>query len=565
MKKSLISLLIAVSMAAAAPSSVLADSAAPGDGAAAESTASQDGVSGESTASQDIFEAKKSGVVFTLPDEFKDTTGAIGFVDYGDAGSNGQGYVQMTASYYPMNREECEILLAEEENAEADGEMDAAAKIVEKLNGKELFGVYGLDGNRGVDDLIDLLIAEFESLKVFYTEEEFEKVAAPEEDWIRSCRYNVLGTKDGFTYILRTGDPELLSNRDPFPGYGDEYYGEFISLLENADLIENNLELTGNIKLTGPFEFATEGKKIEFETTDLEGNPVKSEELFAGHPVTAVNLWATWCNPCKREIPELETLNTELKENNCQIVGIVTDAKKEKKIAQAKEILAELDAGYVNMVPFEGLADLLPQDCWPTTYFVDENGVLIGEPVDYADPDAYREKIEQLLEGEAQLPESGAEASEGGAQVVGEAEASEGEAQLLGSEAEASESEAEASESGAEASEGEPQVHEGRTRMVGGWYIVPNEAEELPEDAQAAFEKATKDLDGAEYTPVALMATQVVAGVNYCILCQITPAVPDAEPAWALVYIYADLQGNAKITNVYELYIAQHSTPKPQQ
>ena len=338
--------------------------------------------------------------------------------------------------------------------------------------------------------------------------------------------------------VLRTGDPELLSNRDPFPGYGDEYYGEFISLLENADLIENNLELTGNIKLTGPFEFATEGKKIEFETTDLEGNPVKSEELFAGHPVTAVNLWATWCNPCKREIPELETLNTELKENNCQIVGIVTDAKKEKKIAQAKEILAELDAGYVNLVPFEGLADLLPQDCWPTTYFVDENGVLIGEPVDYADPDAYREKIEQLLEGEAQLPESGAEASE---------------------------SEAEASESGAEASEGEPQVPEGRPRMVGGWYIVPHEAEELPEDAQAAFEKATKDLDGAEYTPVALMATQVVAGVNYCILCQITPAVPDAEPAWALVYIYADLQGNAKITNVYELYIAQHSTPKPQQ
>ena len=542
MKKSLISLLIAVSMTAAAPSSVLADSAAPGDGAAAESTASQDGVSGESTASRDsesaenaagrdIFEAKKSGVVFTLPDEFKDTTGAIGFVDYGDAGSNGQGYVQMTASYYPMNREECEILLAEEENAEADGEMDAAAKIVEKLNGKELFGVYGLDGNRGVDDLIDLLIAEFESLKVFYTEEEFEKVATPEEDWIRSCRYNVLGTKDGFTYILRTGYPELLSNRDPFPGYGDEYYGEFISLLENADLIENNLELTGNIKLTGPFEFATEGKKIEFETTDLEGNPVKSEELFAGHPVTAVNLWATWCNPCKREIPELETLNTELKENNCQIVGIVTDAKKEKKIAQAKEILAELDAGYVNLVPFEGLADLLPQDCWPTTYFVDENGVLIGEPVDYADPDAYREKIEQLLEGEAQLPESGAEASE----------------------------------SGAEASEGEPQVPEGRPRMVGGWYIVPHEAEELPEDAQAAFEKATKDLDGAEYTPVALMATQVVAGVNYCILCQITPAVPDAEPAWALVYIYADLQGNAKITNVYELYIAQHSTPKPQQ
>ena len=101
--------------------------------------------------------------------------------------------------------------------------------------------------------------------------------------------------------------------------------------------------------------------------------------------------------------------------------------------------------------------------------------------------------------------------------------------------------------------------------MVGGWNIVPHEAEELPENAQAAFDKATEDLDGAEYTPVALMATQVVAGMNYCILCQITPVVPDAEPTWALVYIYADLQGDAEIMNVYELYIAQHSTPKPQQ
>ena len=52
-----------------------------------------------------------------------------------------------------------------------------------------------------------------------------------------------------------------------------------------------------------------------------------------------------------------------------------------------------------------------------------------------------------------------------------------------------------------------------------------------------------------------------VAGTNYCILCQITPVVPDATPAWALVYIYADLDGNAEITNVYELYIDRHSTP----
>ena len=97
--------------------------------------------------------------------------------------------------------------------------------------------------------------------------------------------------------------------------------------------------------------------------------------------------------------------------------------------------------------------------------------------------------------------------------------------------------------------------------MAGGWQVAPHEAAVLPEDAQAAFDKATAELDGADYLPVALLSSQVVAGMNYCILCQVTPVVPDGKPSWALVYIYADLQGNADITNVYELYIDQHSTP----
>ena len=97
--------------------------------------------------------------------------------------------------------------------------------------------------------------------------------------------------------------------------------------------------------------------------------------------------------------------------------------------------------------------------------------------------------------------------------------------------------------------------------MVGGWQNIPHEASELPDDAQIAFDKALEGLVGANYVPVALLSTQVVAGMNYCILCQITPVVPDATPTWALVYIYADLQGNAEIMNVYDLYIDRHSTP----
>ena len=620
MKKRLISLFIAFSMIAAATSPVMAGDTAPEasqstesaagqdsqstksaagqDGQSTESAAGQDGQSTKSAAGQDsqstksaadldAFEAAKSGVIFTIPDEFKDIKGMIDFTDFGDTGSEGQGCVQMAVSYYPMGGEEWKGLMAAKETAEDDFDMEASNKIIGQLNGKELFSVYGLDGNRGVDDLISLLMAELESLKEFYPEEEFEKMVGSEKKWISSARYDVLGTKGGFTYILKSNDPEELRNIDPFPGYEDGYYDEYISLTENTDLIEKNLELTGNVKLTVPFEFASEGKRIEFETTDLDGNPVKSEDLFAGHPVTAINLWATWCGPCKEELPELETLNVELEENDCQIIGIVTDATKDRKIEKAKEILKNAGADYVNLVPFEALSEMLPQNCWPTTYFVDENGILVGEPVDSADPDMYRETIAELLgekaqltEGEAQMPESEAQLTDSEAQLTeseeqtadsetgmsgSEAGFIESEAGLPGSEAGSVESEAGLPEGENGLAETETRLSEDRPRMVGGWNIVPHEAEELPKNAQAAFDKATEDLDGAEYTPVAFMATQVVAGMNYCILCQITPVVPDAVPTWALVYIYADLQGNAEIMNVYELYIAQHSTPKPQQ
>ena len=98
--------------------------------------------------------------------------------------------------------------------------------------------------------------------------------------------------------------------------------------------------------------------------------------------------------------------------------------------------------------------------------------------------------------------------------------------------------------------------------MVGGWEVAEHQPVlMMDEEMQAVFDKATGDMDGAVYGPVALLGTQVVAGINYCFLCQITPVVPDPKPVWALVYIYADLEGNAEITNIYEIYFDRHATP----
>ncbi len=96
---------------------------------------------------------------------------------------------------------------------------------------------------------------------------------------------------------------------------------------------------------------------------------------------------------------------------------------------------------------------------------------------------------------------------------------------------------------------------------LGGWEMPSAEGEPLTEEAQAAFDKAMETLVGAAYAPVALLATQVVAGTNYCILCRTTPVVPNAKPYWTLVYIYADLEGNAKIMNIHELDIGLYAYP----
>ena len=69
-------------------------------------------------------------------------------------------------------------------------------------------------------------------------------------------------------------------------------------------------------------------------------------------------------------------------------------------------------------------------------------------------------------------------------------------------------------------------------------------------EAKAAFEKALEGLCGYEYEPIALIGSQVFAGTNYAILCRGTPVIPDAESTYVLLYIYADPDGKAEITDI---------------
>ena len=80
------------------------------------------------------------------------------------------------------------------------------------------------------------------------------------------------------------------------------------------------------------------------------------------------------------------------------------------------------------------------------------------------------------------------------------------------------------------------------TPVTGGWSQVDGAV--LSDKARSAFDKAMEELVGVDYDPLALLATQVVAGTNYCLLCEATVVYPDAKPYYALVYVYEDLQGS---------------------
>lgn len=82
----------------------------------------------------------------------------------------------------------------------------------------------------------------------------------------------------------------------------------------------------------------------------------------------------------------------------------------------------------------------------------------------------------------------------------------------------------------------------------GGWF--QSESPVVTEEVRASLEKALDGAVGAIYNPIAVVSSQVVAGMNYCILCEVTPVVPDAVSTYSLVYLYVDLDENAEITEM---------------
>ena len=150
--------------------------------------------------------------------------------------------------------------------------------------------------------------------------------------------------------------------------------------------VDGDMSVPAGSDMTNPPDDGSMQKFPAFEGKDLDGNPVKSDELFSGNAVTVVNFWFTTCNPCVGELAELDALNKKLAEKGGAVVGINSFTLDGDKTAinDAKDILTKKGVSYKN-IWFDSKSEAGKFTSglysYPTTYVVDKNGNIVGEPI----------------------------------------------------------------------------------------------------------------------------------------------------------------------------------------
>ena len=150
--------------------------------------------------------------------------------------------------------------------------------------------------------------------------------------------------------------------------------------------VDGDMSVPAGSDMTTPPDDGSMQKFPAFEGKDLDGNPVKSDELFSGNAVTVVNFWFTTCNPCVGELAELDALNKELAEKGGALIGVNTFTLDgdETAISEAKDVLAKKGATYQNVYfASDGEAGKFTTNifAYPTTYVVDRSGNIVGDPI----------------------------------------------------------------------------------------------------------------------------------------------------------------------------------------
>ena len=221
----------------------------------------------------------------------------------------------------------------------------------------------------------DFLLDTVEAAKEQFTDKEYE--------WLKESATEISNIENKLTEL-------------------EEKYPEIMQKSMDGDM-----SVPGGSDMTMPPDDGSMQKFPAFEGKDLDGNTVKSDELFSGNAVTVVNFWFTTCNPCVGELAELDALNKELAKKGGTLIGVNTSTLDGDKaeISDAKDVLMKKGATYQN-VYFDSNSEagkfatnLL---AYPTTYVVDRKGNIVGEPIvgaitEKKQAETLQKRIDQVL------------------------------------------------------------------------------------------------------------------------------------------------------------------------
>ena len=250
----------------------------------------------------------------------------------------------------PKNAEEALALhkeLLEQENAILSENTELWEKVfVEADKGMAMIE----DGKNYGDFLLDTV----EAAKEQFTDKEYE--------WLKESTTEISNIENRLTE-LEDKYPEIMQKS-----------------------MDGAMSMPAGSDMTTPPDDGSMQKFPVFEGKDLDGNTVKSDELFSANAVTVVNFWFTTCNPCVGELSELESLHQELTKKGGGVIGInsFTLGGDEAAISEAKSVLSKKGVTYPNVYfPAQGEAGKFVENvfAYPTTYVVDRSGNIVGDPI----------------------------------------------------------------------------------------------------------------------------------------------------------------------------------------
>ena len=200
----------------------------------------------------------------------------------------------------------------------------------------------------------DFLLDTVEAAKEQFTDKEYE--------WLKESATKISNIENRLTEL-------------------EEKYPEIMQKSMDGDM-----SMPAGSDTSNPPDDGSMQKFPAFEGKDLDGNTVKSDELFSANAVTVVNFWFTTCNPCVGELSELDALNKELAKKGGALIGVNTFTLDgdEAAISEAKDVLAKKGVTYQNVYfASDGEAGKFTTNifAYPTTYVVDRNGNIVGDPI----------------------------------------------------------------------------------------------------------------------------------------------------------------------------------------